>query len=114
MFHAAALRYGGIGCLITGKSGSGKSTMTAAAVSRGFETAGDDFVLIETEGTPRAHAVFDTIKLDEHGLTEFRNSVRSSETPRVLRKIRRSCIPRRRARSHSLWISGFGRSCMRA
>ncbi len=71
MFHAAALRYGGVGCLITGKSGSGKSTMTAAAVTRGFETAGDDFVLIETDGTPRVHAVFDTIKLDERGLTEF-------------------------------------------
>jgi hypothetical protein len=71
MFHAAALRYRGVGCLITGKSGSGKSTMTAAAVTRGFETAGDDFVLIETDGTPRAHAIFDTIKLDERGLTEF-------------------------------------------
>ncbi len=86
MFHAAALRYGGVGCLITGKSGSGKSTMTAAAVSRGFDTAGDDFVLIETEGTPRAYAVFDTIKLDERGLTEFpqfrpyiRNATRRAE-----------------------------------
>jgi hypothetical protein len=86
MFHAAALRYRGVGCLITGKSGSGKSTMTAAAVTRGFETAGDDFVLIETDGSPHAHAVFDTIKLDERGLTEFpqfrpfiRNATRPAE-----------------------------------
>ena len=49
----------------------GKSTMTAAAVTRGFETAGDNYCMIETDGTPCAHAVFDTIKLDERGLAEF-------------------------------------------
>src|SRR5262249_12682263 len=71
MFHAAALRHGSTGCLVTGKSGSGKSTITAAAVANGFGSAGDDFVLIETAPMPRAHAVFDTLKLDEKSLSTF-------------------------------------------
>jgi hypothetical protein len=71
LFHAAALRLGAVGCLITGKSGSGKSTITAAAIAQGFDTAGDDFVLIETKTVPRVHAVFDTVKLDDKSLARF-------------------------------------------
>jgi hypothetical protein len=71
LFHAAALRLGEVGCLITGKSGSGKSTITAAAIAHGFDTAGDDFVLIETTIPPRVHAVFDTVKLDDKSLARF-------------------------------------------
>jgi hypothetical protein len=91
LFHAAALRYAGVGCLLTGKSGSGKSTMTAAAVTHGFETAGDDFVLVETGPRPRVHAIFDTIKLGEKGLAEFpqvhpfiRNPSRRAEDKAIL------------------------------
>ena len=71
LFHAAALRFGDVGCLITGKSGSGKSTITAAAIARGFDSAGDDFVLIENTTLPRVHAVFDTIKLDDRSLARL-------------------------------------------
>ncbi len=82
LFHAAALKLGGVGCLITGKSGSGKSTLTAVAVAAGFDTAGDDFVLVETTPVPRVHAVFDTVKLDEGSLArvpQFRPSIRASQ-----------------------------------
>jgi hypothetical protein len=71
LFHAAALQRGGVGCLITGKSGSGKSTITAAAIGHGFNSAGDDFLLIETGAVPRVHAIFDTIKLDDQSLARF-------------------------------------------
>jgi hypothetical protein len=71
LFHAAALRLGAVGCLIAGKGGSGKSTLTAAAIVRGFDTAGDDVVLIETTAAPRVHAVFDTVKLDDKSLARF-------------------------------------------
>ena len=71
LFHAAALRLGAVGCLITGKGGSGKSTLTAAAIAHGFDTAGDDFVLIETTTVPRVHAVFDTVNLDDKSLVRF-------------------------------------------
>ena len=84
MFHAAALLLGATGCLITGKSGSGKSTMTAAAVANGFSSAGDDFVLVETTPLPRVHAVFDTIKVDEKALArfpQFRRYTRNARRP---------------------------------
>jgi hypothetical protein len=69
LFHAAALKLGTAGCLIAGKSGSGKSTVTAAAIAAGFATAGDDFVLIEPRETfPHVHSVFHTVKLDEASL----------------------------------------------
>jgi hypothetical protein len=71
LFHAAALRLDAVGCLITGKSGSGKSTITAAAIAFGFDSAGDDFVLIEGTTVPRVHAIFDTIKLDDKSLARF-------------------------------------------
>ena len=73
LFHAAALRFEDVGCLIAGKSGSGKSTITAAAISYGFQSAGDDFVLVDLASVPRAHAIFDTIKLRENSLARFPN-----------------------------------------
>jgi len=71
LFHAAALRLDAVGCLIAGKSGSGKSTITAAAIAFGFDSAGDDFVLIEGTTVPSVHAIFDTIKLDDKSLARF-------------------------------------------
>jgi hypothetical protein len=71
LFHAAALRRDGVGCLIAGKSGSGKSTITAAAIGHGFDTAGDDFVLVDSTTVPVVHAIFDTIKLDDKSLARF-------------------------------------------
>jgi hypothetical protein len=82
LFHAAALRFEGVGCLIAGKSGSGKSTITAAAIAHGFDTAGDDFVLVESSSVPVAHTIFDTIKLDDKSLArvpQFRPFIRNPE-----------------------------------
>lgn len=82
LFHAAALRLGAAGCLITGKSGSGKSTITAAAIAHGFDSAGDDFVLIENATVPHVHAIFDTIKLDDKSLAripQFRPFIRNPD-----------------------------------
>jgi hypothetical protein len=91
LFHAAALRLGDVGCLITGKSGSGKSTLTAAAIARGFDSAGDDFLLVETTIAPRVHAIFDTIKLDDKSLARFpkfqpfiRNPLRRTEDKAIV------------------------------
>lgn len=91
LFHAAALQLGPVGCLITGKSGSGKSTITAAAIANGFQSAGDDFVLIETDPTPLVHAIFDTIKLGDKALDRFaqfrlavRNPIRQPEDKAIV------------------------------
>lgn len=64
MIHAAAIGKDGRGVLLTGKGGSGKSTLTAAAVSDGWQTVGDDFVLLRiTDGKVRAYPIFDILKL---------------------------------------------------
>jgi hypothetical protein len=85
LFHAAALQFEDVGCLIAGKSGSGKSTLTAAAIAHGFHSAGDDFVLVDLASAPRAHPIFDTVKLREDSLAQFlkyRALVRNPERQR--------------------------------
>ncbi|MBS0560012.1 MAG: hypothetical protein JSR21_08160 [Proteobacteria bacterium] len=68
LLHAACVGAGGAGVLLTGAGGSGKSTTTAACVLAGLATTGDDFVLVRPQAPPRAHALFDTIKLDDASL----------------------------------------------
>ncbi|MGI9514580.1 MAG: hypothetical protein ACR2OL_16910 [Anderseniella sp.] len=64
MIHAAAIGQQGHGVLLTGKGGSGKSTLTAAAVSHGWQTVGDDFVLLRfAQGKVYAYPIFDILKL---------------------------------------------------
>jgi hypothetical protein len=68
--HGAAIGINGKGILLAGAGGSGKSTTTAAAVHGGLNTVGDDFLLIDPERT-RAHALYDTIKLDVRSAAWF-------------------------------------------
>lgn len=72
MFHAAALSDGRAGLLLAGAGGSGKSTLTAAAVRCGLATAGDDLVLVEPAGGGFvAHRLYDTVKLDPGALARL-------------------------------------------
>lgn len=47
VLHAAAVQRAGTTVLIPGPSGTGKSTLTAALVRRGFRYAGDDIVALD-------------------------------------------------------------------
>ena len=69
--HAAVVGDGAYGVLLAGAGGSGKSTTTAACLDLGLETCGDDFVAVTCGEKPRAHSLFDTIKLDERSLEWF-------------------------------------------
>jgi hypothetical protein len=69
--HAAVVCEGERGLLLAGAGGSGKSTTTAACLEVGLETCGDDFVAVTGGVAPRAHALFDTLKLDERSLACF-------------------------------------------
>jgi len=69
--HAAVVCEGESGLLLAGAGGSGKSTTTVACLEIGLETCGDDFVAVTGGAAPRAHALFDTIKLDERSLAHF-------------------------------------------
>ncbi|WP_271565290.1 hypothetical protein [Bradyrhizobium sp. CCBAU 11386] len=51
--HAGSLAKGGMGLLLCGQPGAGKSTLALQLVDAGFQYAGDDVALIGTDGTIR-------------------------------------------------------------
>ncbi len=71
MVHAAAIGFGKRGFLMTGVGGSGKSTTTAAAISQGWLTTGDDFILVNPHAEATAFPIFDVMKLTGHALKWF-------------------------------------------
>jgi len=71
LIHAAGLEWNNCGILLTGRGGSGKSTTTAAAVNAGWNTIGDDFVLLANEKTTTACCIYDTIKLTQQSLDKI-------------------------------------------
>lgn len=85
MIHAAAVGTQTRGFLLTGAGGSGKSTTTAAAIEKGWQTTGDDFVLVSSNGDVTAHPIFDVMKLNAMSMEWFPHlaseiSMPSSET----------------------------------
>jgi len=63
ILHSAVISNGMQAAMITGPGGSGKSTITAAAMQSGWRTTGDDFVVISTPQKPVSHRLFDVLKL---------------------------------------------------
>jgi HprK-related kinase A len=49
LLHAATVERGGKALILTGESGSGKSTMSAVLMSRGWRLLGDEFALLDTK-----------------------------------------------------------------
>jgi hypothetical protein len=66
--HAAAVATEHGGALLAGRGGSGKSTTAMLCVERGFDYAGDDYVGISMQDTPRVHALFTSAKLSASSL----------------------------------------------
>lgn len=72
MLHSAVVGENGVGVMLAGPGGSGKSTLTAAAISSGMQTTGDDIVLVSRSGADwRSHSLFDTMKLTGMAETLF-------------------------------------------
>jgi len=72
MLHSAVVGENDAGVMLAGPGGSGKSTLTAAAISSGMQTTGDDFVLVSQSGADwRSHSLFDTMKLTGMAETLF-------------------------------------------
>ncbi len=63
LVHSAAVGTGDGGVLITGKSGSGKSTTALACLESGMLYAGDDYVIVSTDPLPHAFSLYNTAKL---------------------------------------------------
>jgi hypothetical protein len=78
VLHAASVGRADAGLLLAGRSGSGKSTTALRSLASGFLYAGDDFSLVQSEPSPRAHCLYNTAKLNVDALErmpELRPSV---------------------------------------
>jgi hypothetical protein len=69
--HAAAVGRASGGVLITGPSGTGKSTSTLACLGSELQYAGDDYVLIRTDPSPFVFSLYSTAKLEADNLERF-------------------------------------------
>jgi hypothetical protein len=76
--HAAAVGTEGIGVLLAGPGGSGKSSTALACLESGLDFAGDDYVLVTADPEPVAHSVYCTAKVDERGLEMLPGLVRGT------------------------------------
>jgi hypothetical protein len=61
--HAAAIGEHGIGLLIVGEGGRGKSTLALAAVAAGMQYLADDYCLVATQPPYPAYRLFNTAKV---------------------------------------------------
>lgn len=82
MVHGAVLSFNGHGVLLAGPGGSGKSTLTAAAIRSGWQTVGDDFILIDC-GLPKitGYSIYDIMKLTGMAETLFADAVKLAINP---------------------------------
>jgi len=63
LVHAAAVGKQGIGVLLCGSGGAGKSTTTALCLQNGFLTAGDDYCAISITNGPKVYGIYGLLKL---------------------------------------------------
>ncbi len=65
--HGAVVGSGGVGVLVAGMGGAGKSTTVLACLERGMELVGDDHCLLDPGPPAVAHALYAYAKLTEDG-----------------------------------------------
>jgi len=69
--HAAAVGTARGGVLLTGKSGSGKSSTALACLDSSLLYAGDDYVLTTMDPMPYAHSLYNSAKVDPAFMRNF-------------------------------------------
>jgi len=69
--HAAAVGLPEGGVLITGASGSGKSTSALACLDSDLLYAGDDYVLVRHSPSPHVYSLYGTAKVEVQNLVRF-------------------------------------------
>lgn len=82
--HAAAVGRSSGGVLITGPSGTGKSTSTLACLGSELQYAGDDYVLIRTDPSPFVYSLYSTAKLEADNLERVPHLVSLVSNPERL------------------------------
>ncbi|OOZ38738.1 hypothetical protein BOW53_14550 [Solemya pervernicosa gill symbiont] len=71
LIHSGTLAEEGIGVLLAGAGGSGKSGTVIAGLMQGMQSVGDDYVLAECGEQVRAHALLTTLKQDPDGYSRL-------------------------------------------
>lgn len=70
LVHAGAMSKDGAGVLITGKSGSGKSTSCLNLLRAGYDYLGDDYVWVEIGENVKVFTLYQTAKIEPENLNE--------------------------------------------
>jgi hypothetical protein len=70
LVHAGTLGLGGVGVLLIGPGGAGKSGTTMAGLAAGLQSVGDDYVVLQTDPCA-AVPLFRVAKLDPKGLARL-------------------------------------------
>lgn len=68
LVHAGAMAKDGSGVLITGKSGSGKSTSCLNLLRAGYDYLGDDYVWVESGAQIKVFTLYQTAKIEPENL----------------------------------------------
>lgn len=63
VIHAAGIGINGLGILLSGSGGAGKSTTTSICVQNGFSTTGDDYCAVSLGSSPRIFGIYGFLKL---------------------------------------------------
>lgn len=71
LVHAGAVGFNDGGVLLTGKSGSGKSTTALACLNSPLEYAGDDYVLTKGGSNPFVYSLYNSAKLVPEGIGQL-------------------------------------------
>jgi HprK-related kinase A len=84
LLHAATVEKGGKALILTGESGSGKSTMSAVLMSQGWRLLGDEFALVDPV-TGMVHPFPRPISLKNAGVEALGGLVKDSRFGPLLR-----------------------------
>jgi hypothetical protein len=68
LIHGAVIGTKAGGVLLIGRGGSGKSSTALVGLGAGLHFAGDDYVVVETDGTPCAYGLYATAKVERKDL----------------------------------------------
>lgn len=79
--HAAAVGSSKAGVLLTGKSGSGKSTTVLSCMKAGMRFVGEDYCLLGDSPTVWAYSIYNSAKIDNRTLNLFPSLIQQVVNP---------------------------------